>query len=89
MSITEQQLNLFMSLFKGREDVYARRWETTDKSGYSPAYDINWDQYSIHKALGGILKDYPHKSHSRLTEESFRAHLEGREIIGIYPLSIT
>lgn len=34
-----EKIQLFHSLFKGREDVYARRWENskTNKSGYSPA----------------------------------------------------
>jgi len=38
-SDTKEKVRLFMSLFKGREDVYARRWENSKKgkSGYSPA----------------------------------------------------
>jgi len=36
--ISEEQLNLFMSLFTGRIDIYARRWEKNGKSGYTPAY---------------------------------------------------
>jgi len=36
--ISEQQLELFMSLFRGRTDVYARHWEKDGRSGYSPAY---------------------------------------------------
>lgn len=37
-SSTEEKIRLFRSLFKGREDVFARRWysKTTDKSGYQP-----------------------------------------------------
>ena len=31
--ITEEQLNLYMSLFKGRENIYARRWEKGGESG--------------------------------------------------------
>jgi len=30
-------LALFRSLFRGREDVYAVRWEKGGMSGYSPA----------------------------------------------------
>lgn len=35
----DEKIKLFHSLFRGREDVYARRWENskTNKSGYSPA----------------------------------------------------
>ena len=38
LDISEEQLNLYMSLFKGRNDIYARRWEKNGKSGYTPAY---------------------------------------------------
>ena len=69
----------YTSLFRGREDVFARRWETKDKSGYAPAKDIDWNQYSLHKASGGTLKDYPYKSYSKLTETAIIAHLDGRE----------
>ena len=86
MAITKLQMDLFTSLFKGREDVFAKRWESKDKSGYSPAYDIDWNQYSLHKASGGTLMDYPHKNYSKLTEAAIVAHLEGREVVGIYPL---
>lgn len=38
------KIRLFMSLFKGRDDVYARRWENKKKgtSGYSPACLNEW-----------------------------------------------
>lgn len=32
------QVQIFKSLFKGREDVFAVRWEKLNKSGYMPAY---------------------------------------------------
>lgn len=38
ISINEQQLELYMSLFRGRTEVYARRWEKNGQSGYGPAY---------------------------------------------------
>jgi superfamily II DNA or RNA helicase len=79
-------ISLFKSLFRGREDIYAKRWEAKDKTGYAPAYDIDWNQYSLHKASGGTLKDYPHKSYSKLTDAAIIAHLDGKEVIGLYPL---
>ena len=86
MQINETNVAFFFTLFRGREDAFAKRWETKDNSGYAPAYDIDWNQYTFHKASGGTLKDYPHKSYSRLTETAIIAHLEGRDVIGIYPL---
>ena len=32
------EIKLFKSLFKGREDVFAIRWEKGNKTGYMPAY---------------------------------------------------
>ncbi len=86
MSITQSQIDLYRSLFKGRQEVFAKRWETKDRSGYSPAYSIDWDQYQSHKATGGTIKDYPHKSYAVLSESEIRDHLEGKEVVGLYPL---
>jgi hypothetical protein len=39
----EKKSALFRSLFRGREDVYAVRWEGRNgKSGYSPAGAMDW-----------------------------------------------
>lgn len=40
----QEKIALFRSLFRGREDVYARRWQSakTGKSGYSPACGNEW-----------------------------------------------
>lgn len=38
-----KRIALFRSLFRGREDVYARRWENADgRSGYVPAAVKDW-----------------------------------------------
>ena len=41
--ISQENINLFRSLFRGREDVYARFWMNfkTEKSGYTPVYRLN------------------------------------------------
>jgi hypothetical protein len=42
-STPDEKVRLFRSLFRGREDVYALRWEgRTGKTGYSPAYRKVW-----------------------------------------------
>ncbi|SER79578.1 DEAD/DEAH box helicase [Salipaludibacillus aurantiacus] len=38
-----KRISLFMSLFKGRADVYAVRWKKGEKSGYSPVTLSNGD----------------------------------------------
>ncbi|HQB10912.1 MAG TPA: helicase, partial [bacterium] len=42
-SPSEDKVRLFMSLFKGRSDVFAMRWESkSGKSGYSPCCVNEW-----------------------------------------------
>ncbi len=81
-----QNLKIFKSLFKGREDVFAIRWERDGKSGYMPAYNLDWDQFKIHKAKGGKLKDFKDKEYAPLTDQRMLNHLAGKEVVGIYPL---
>ena len=81
-----QQLEIFKSLFKGREDVFAIRWEQDGKSGYMPAYLLDWDQFRLHKANGGTLKNFKEKEYAPLADQRILNHLSGKEIIGVYPL---
>ena len=43
-STMEDKIELYRSLFKGREDVFALRWESKDrkKTGYSPYCSNEW-----------------------------------------------
>ena len=84
--ITEEQLSLYISLFKGREDIYARRWEKAEKSGYAPAYKFDWNEYLIFKSQGGAFKDFNNKQKIPLTKDIVKKHLIGAYFIGIYPL---
>ena len=82
----KDKLEIFKSLFKGREDVFAIRWEKDNKCGYVPAYDLNWDEFRKHKKKGGSLKDFTNKRYAALMDTRLINHLSGKEIIGIYPL---
>jgi len=84
--ITEEQLNLYLSLFKGRTDVYARRWEKNGKSGYTPAYKFDWNEYLTFKAKGGNFQNFKNKEKIPLTKDTVKKHLIGVYFIGIYPL---
>jgi len=86
MTISNQHIDLFLSLFKGREDIYARRWEDGERNGYMPAYNVDWNRYEKHKALGGSFQNFKHKEPAPLTPAVIRKHLSGKETIGIYPL---
>ncbi|GEM_PF-2085889 len=86
ISISGQQLELFMSLFRGRTDVYARRWGKDGRSGYGPAYDFNWDEFIVHKRRGGSMKDFKNKKLVPLTKEVVKKHLIGQHVVGLYPI---
>jgi len=84
--ISNEHINTFRSLFKGREDVFAVRWEKSGKSGYMPAYQYDPYHYRVHKMNGGTFTNYPHKTYLPLTENEIQKHLNGVQQIGAYPL---
>jgi len=86
MSITYQSIELFKSLFRCREDIYAVRWEKDGKSGYMPAYEVDWSNYEKHKAQGGAFRNYKNKDHLHFDNTAIKIHLEEKATHGIYPL---
>src|SRR2546427_5636156 len=81
------KIALFRSLFRGREDVYAFRWEGKGgKSGDSPAAAMDWR--AINAARPEERKRIARKTRILLplTEEVIRKHLTGKHTVGIYPL---
>ncbi|MDY0201990.1 MAG: DEAD/DEAH box helicase family protein [Tenuifilaceae bacterium] len=79
-------IHIFRSLFKGREDVFAVRWEKGNKSGYMPAYFYDPYRLRAHKMNGGTFQNFTEKSYLKLTDEQIQKHLDGFHHIGIYPL---
>jgi superfamily II DNA or RNA helicase len=79
-------IQLFKSLFKGRDDVFAIRWESGKKSGYMPAYSYDPYLYRAHKMRGGTFQNYPNKTYLPLSDKEIEKHLNGEQLIGIYPL---
>ncbi|MBX2887775.1 MAG: DEAD/DEAH box helicase family protein [Ferruginibacter sp.] len=80
------QIQLFKSVFKGREDVFAIRWEKGNKSGYMPAYHYDPYVYRAHKMKGGTFQNYNDKTYLKLTDHEISKHLSGQQLLGIYPL---
>ena len=70
-----EKVALIRKLFRGRETVYALRWENarTGKSGYVPATADRW------------TKSGP-RTYLPLTDETIERHLRGQESVGVYPL---
>ncbi len=81
------KIKLFMSLFKGRDDVYARRWENKKKgtSGYSPSCLNEWKPGLCVKPKG-TCTGCTHKAYAALTEKVIDNHLRGKIVAGIYPM---
>lgn len=79
------KVSLFKDLFRGRDDVYAVRWEGRNgKTGYSPAGDKEWDQAPSFER--GPKKSFRITKLFPLSAEVIRDHLLGRQTIGVYPL---
>ncbi|PKB15118.1 DEAD/DEAH box helicase [Flavobacterium sp. 5] len=79
-------IQLFKSIFIGREDVFAVRWEKGNKSGYMPAYFYDPYRYRAHKMKGGTFQNYADKEYLPFTDKEIEKHLNGDQLIGIYPL---
>lgn len=82
----KENIQFFKSLFRGRDDVFAIRWEKGNKSGYMPAYFYDPYRYRLHKINGGTFKDFTEKSFLPLNDNQVFKHLEGEQQIGIYPM---
>jgi len=81
------KIRLFRSLFKGRDDVYAKRWENKNKgtSGYAPVCLNQWQPGICGKPKISCSK-CKNKSYSAIDENAIANHLRGRAVVGIYPM---
>lgn len=51
------------------------------KSGNSPAYEINWNEFMAFKAKGGKFSDFSNKKPLMLTLEVIQSHINGTQTI--------
>jgi len=81
------KIRLFMSLFKGREDVYAKRWENKNKgtSGYAPVCLNQW-QRGICGKPKIPCSSCKNTLYAELDESVIGEHLRGNAVVGIYPM---
>jgi hypothetical protein len=83
-SSTKEKIALFRSLFRGREDVYAVRWESRKgKSGYSPACAHEWDPLLCWKPCAKCNNG----KYLPISDEVIRDHVLGKHTVGIYQRS--
>ena len=82
-----KRIALFRGLFRGREDVYARRWESADgRSGYVPAALKDWKAINNSRPADRKRVDQKTRKLFPLTDAVVEDHLLGRETVGVYPL---
>ena len=97
-STQEQKIALFRSLFRGREDVYPRRFESkrTGKSGYQPDCRNEWIR-PICKKPKVKCGDCENRDFIPLSDDVIRNHLISLDptdryrrefVIGVYPMLI-
>ena len=79
------KIALFMSLFHGRTDVYARQWRKDEKIGYSPVCANRWNP-SVCKKPNMKCADCPNTAYQLFTEQVTMNHLTGKQVIGIYTI---
>ncbi len=87
------KIELFRSLFRGRADVYPRRFESrkTGKAGYAPACANEWVRGVCEKPKIKCA-DCPNRRFLPVTDEVIRWHLSGRDdlgrdfVMGVYPM---
>lgn len=79
----QEKIALFRSLFHGREDVFAQRWQSakTGKSGYSPVCGNEWKSGVCQKPKGHC-SECKHRELLPLTDERIDRHLRGRDNLG-------
>ena len=87
------KIALFRSLFRGREEVYPRRFESrkTGRAGYQPACGNEWVRGICEKPRIKC-SDCPHQRWLPVTDEVVRWHLSGEDarhlpfVMGVYPM---
>lgn len=81
------KVQLFRDLFIGRSDVFALRWENRarGRSGYAPRCANEWRQGVCGKPkvrCGSCTN----QAFLKLGNRELLAHLQGRQVVGLYPL---
>ena len=92
-SSPEAKISLFRSLFRGREDVYPRRFESrkSGKSGYQPVCANEWARGLCEKPKVKCAV-CPQRRFLPVDNEVVRWHLAGRDdagrdfVMGMYPM---
>ena len=94
-SSNDEKVKLFRSLFCGRGDVFARRFDNakTGKKGYSPCCENQWVRGVCGLLRGVKCAECPNKNLLPVSDEVIRWHLRGKDgrqkpfEMGAYPMA--
>ena len=80
-SSNDEKVKLFRSLFCGRGDVFARRFDNakTGKKGYSPCCESQWVRGVCGLLRGVKCAECPNKNLLPVSDEVIRWHLRGKD----------
>ena len=91
-SSAQEKISCFLTLFRGRDDLYAKRYYSTNtgKSGYTPVCKNEWVKGVCDKKAHKC-PECPNRAFQPLTAEAVRSHLLGRDpycrdVAAIYPM---
>ena len=91
-STPEEKIRLFRSLFRGREDIFARRWYSVqkEKGGYAPVCANEW-KYGVCIKPKGKCSKCENRVLVPLDDAIIYKHLSGKDkngedVIGVYPI---
>ena len=91
-STPEEKIRLFRNLFRGREDVFARRWYSVqkEKGGYAPVCANEW-RYGVCIKPKGKCSKCENRVLVPLEDAIIYKHLSGKDangqdVIGMYPI---
>ena len=76
----DEKIALFRNFFKGRDDVFARRWfnKATEKGGYQPVCINEWRRGICDKKKHKCA-ECPNRNFATLTNQDIYRHLEGKD----------
>jgi superfamily II DNA or RNA helicase len=82
-----EKVALFRQLFRGRDDLYPKLWTnaTTGRKGYAPACANEWVRGICEKPRVKC-GECPNQAFLGVTDPVIRDHLQGRHVVGVYPL---
>ncbi len=80
-----EKIRLFMSLFKGRDDIYAKRWQNREgRAGYAPTCRNEWKSGLCRKPSVKCF-ECRHQAYDVLDEKAIEAHLRGISLSASIP----